>query len=63
MVRAASRTNRLATGPQTLRRTLKEILALNGYTLMELRPNVIKVFPTQSAAKYASEVIDETKYP
>jgi hypothetical protein len=63
MVRAASGTPRLATGPQTVRRTLKELLALNGYTLVELRPNVIKVYPTKLAAKYGAEVIDEKKYP
>lgn len=58
-----SGTNQTTKGPSVVRMPLKELLALNGYTLVELRPNVIKVYPTKSAAKYASEVIDETKYP
>ena len=55
--------NGAPTGPGAVRKTLKELLALNGYTLVELRPNVIKVFPTKMAAKYGTEVIDEKKYP
>ena len=58
-----SGTNGVATGPRLARMTLKELLGLNGYTLVELRPNVIKVFPTKLAAKYGPEVIDEKKYP
>ena len=63
ILREISGTNGVATGPRTVRRTLKKLLALNGYTLVEVRPNVIKVFPTKLATQYGSEVIDEKKYP
>ncbi len=51
-------TNGPASKNATVRRTLKELLALNGYTLVRLRPDVVKVFPTKRAAEYGPEVID-----
>jgi hypothetical protein len=42
---------------------LPALLASNGYTIVHLRKNVIKVFPTIMAKVYSNAPIDEARYP
>ncbi len=43
-----------SSGPQSIR----DLLAANGYTLVHLRSDAVKIFPTAEAARYAAETPD-----
>jgi hypothetical protein len=43
--------------------SLATLLAFNGFTMVTLKRNVIKVFPTSMASVYSNAPINEANYP